>query len=94
MTEFACTRQMQLESTFSCVLNGCAIVSAFNVMAVSLHYRHRLRHWVTRSRKLALTVVKSRVYFFLILLLLLVNLILLMSLHYPYNRTLDRAVCK
>ena len=88
---------MQLESTFSCVLNGCAIVSAFiafDVMAVSLHCRHRLRHWVTRSRKLALTVVKSRVYFFLILLLLLVNLILLMSLHYPYNITLDRAVCK
>lgn len=59
-------------------------------------YIHRLwfRIWWTRSRSLALTIVKSRPHFFIKLLVLSVNLVLLMSLHYPLNHTFDNTVCE
>jgi hypothetical protein len=50
------------------------------------------KEWVTKSRSVALKVVKSRVHFAVKVLVLTVNLILLMSLHFPYKPTLDSII--
>ena len=47
-----------------------------------------------KSRTVALKVVKSRAHFFLLFLVLAVNLVLLMSLHFPHNKSLDSAICE
>ena len=66
--------------------------SIFSCTSVPL-LRLRPKRWVNISRKGTLTVIQSQLYFFLVQLLLITNLILLMSLHYPYDRQLDTAIC-
>ena len=57
-------------------------------------YRPHIKTWLTKSRRVALKVIKSRVHFFMKLVVLTVNLALLMSLHYPLIEPLDSTICK